>query len=218
VVTETTETTTAAETRTESETKTETPGSAIELQVSDATVKTVETSVSEEIIGEAKVTNIGSAQTESFILGLDWLDSSGEYIATTDVYGLFLAAGETWIPRHPAWLDAENPENVDGVEASITETDPWGDLAPNPDGVELVEQSVRVGSDEIVVRGQVKNNQKTKEYIEAAGKVMDADGNVLAMADTIEEVASGDTWRFEMNPQTYGRNDQVDSGTVIPYI
>ena len=209
---------TETEMGTERPTETATPASSIDLAVSDATVTTMETAVGEDIVGEATVTNNGDTQTDSFVLGLDWLDESGEYIATTDVYGIFLNAGQTWLARSPAWLDVDKPERIESVEAAITEMDPWGELVPNPDGLELVKQNVRAGGDEVVVRGQIKNNRDTKTFIEAAGKITDSDGNVLATATTIEEVQSGQTWRFEMNPQTTGRNDRVDSGTVIPFI
>lgn len=188
------------------------------LAVGDARLVTVETDVGEELVGEATVTNRGSARTDSFVLGLDWLDDAGEYVSTTDVYGVFLASGGTWIPRSPVWLDVETPEAVEDVEASITGTDPWGPLEPYPDGIVLVDHAVRAGSDETVVRGTIRNDREATTFVEAAGHVADADGAVLAMATTIEEMDSGATWRFELSLPTHGRNNRVDSGTVIPYV
>lgn len=160
----------------------------------------------------------GDTQTESFRIGVDWLNDKGEYMATSDIYGLFLDPGEQWIARTPAWLDVENPENIGSAEATVAELDPWGDMVANPDGIQLEDQTVRASEQEVVVRGVVKNNRQTTTFINAGVKVADANGTVLAINDTIKEVASGDTWRFEVNPNTYGRNSQVDSATVIPYI
>lgn len=205
-------------TATETEEPTPSESAKPSLSIGTTALTTVNTGYSERVIGEVTITNDGGAQIDGFMIAIDWLDDSDEFIASTDLYGRFLDAGETWVARSPAWLDVENPEQIAAVEASVADTNAFGDLAPNPDGIELTDQAVRASDEEVLVRGTVKNNQNTKEFINVASKATTADGTVLGMGDTIEEVPSGESWTFQMDIETYGRNGQVDSATVIPYV
>lgn len=199
-------------------TATPTPEAFSELAIESAELITIETSFDERVGGEVTVTNTGDAMAQNFQIGVDWLDADGEYIATTDVYGRVLDAGETWVARAEAWLDVEEPERIEGVEATITDESPFGDFDVEPEGIELTESTMRASDEEVVVRGVVENNRDTSEFVEVGAKVYSGDGVVIGMASGIEEVAGGDSWRFEVTPNTHGRNGQADSATVVPYI
>lgn len=205
-----------AGTSTEAETETRTRQSFSELSLGEASVVTVDRGHSEEVGGEVSITNDGDAPTGRFGVGLDWLDSDGEYIATSDIYGRALAEGETWNARTVGWLDVEEPEKIDSVEATITEdsTEPYHP----PEGVEVASEEFRSSDEEVTFRGTVENGRQSSEFIEVAAKVYDGTGDVIGMDWTIEEVSAGDSWRFEVSPDTYGRNDRADSGTIHPFI
>jgi hypothetical protein len=207
---------TPTETPTESETPTPEPHTDLVLQ--NAQTLVIKQPYSEDIGGQVEITNQGDIATSNFTVGLDWLDENDEYIATSDLYGYFLEPGETWVARTVAWLDVDDPEQIESVEATVSDEGEPGRFETSPDGIELSNKQVRASEEEVLVRGTIKNSRDTKQFINVVAKVYDKDGNVLGIRSTIEEVASGDSWRFEVNPQTWGRNGEVDSAKVIPYL
>lgn len=215
-----TETPTDTETPTETATETETPTPEphTELVLESPEIVTIERSYGDDVGGEVAIVNNGDTATGAFGVGLDWLDGSGEYLATSDIQGIYLEPGETWVARQPAFLAVDDPSQVESVEATVTEERSPARYTFNPDGIEVADETIRSSNEDLVARGTINNDRSTSEYINVAAKVYDQDDNVLGMAWTINEVASGDSWRFETNPQTFGRNGQVESGEVIPYL
>lgn len=213
-----TETDTPTETETDTPTETRTPEPFSEITVGNAELITIETALDDEVGAEVVITNEGDAIAPSFEIGVDWLDADGEYIATSSVYGEVLEAGETYIARTPAWLDVEEPERIEGVEATVTDESPFGEADIYPEGIEVTQSTTRASDEDVVVRGVIENNRDTTEYLEYGAKVYNENGDVIGIGTGIEEVAGGDSWRFESNITTHGRNGQVESGKVIPYI
>lgn len=170
-----------------------------------------------DVVGEVAITNEGNARTDSYRVGMDWLDEQGNYLATSDIDGVFHESGETWVARKWAWLELENPEQVASVEASVTETDPWGQVTANPQDIEIVNQTLRASEQEVLVRGTLRNTGQTTKSPNVATKVFDASGTILGMGGTTKEVPAGSTARFEISPDTYGRDGQVESASLIPY-
>lgn len=211
-----TETPTPTETRTP--TATPTPERSVDLVLGATDVFVLESQYSEDLVGEVAITNEGTIPTAGYTVGLDWLDENDEYIATTDVNGMLLEPDETWEARRFAWLDVDDTEKIESVEASVTEMNSPDRVNPNPEWIELDDQQVRASDDEVVVRGKVTNTKDTSEFIDIAAKVYNANGIVVGTEWTLEEVAGGDSWRFELNPNTYGRNGAVESGKVIPFV
>lgn len=201
-------------------TPTETPTleSYSEITIESAELLTIERSYDDEVGAEVVITNGGDVIAPNFKIGVDWLDADDEYIATSDIYGEVLEAGETWIARTEAWLDVEEPERIEGVEATLTDESPFGEYDVYPEDIEVTQLSTRASDEEVVVRGVIKNNRDTSEFLEFGAKVYNGDGDVIGMDSGIEEVEGGDSWRFEASPDTYGRNGQVETGKVIPFI
>jgi hypothetical protein len=203
-------------TASDTEPTTETTRSGSDLTLGEASLVTVDRGYSEEVGGEVTITNEGNAPTGRFTVGLDWIDDNGEYMATTDIYGRALTGGESWSARALAYLDVEEPRNIDGVEASLTEED--NSSFEPPDDVEVTDENFLSSEEEVTVRGTIVNNRSASEFIEVVGMVYDSDGTIIGMRHTIEEVSGGDSWRIDMSPDTYGRNGEADSGTLYPYI
>jgi len=212
-----TETKTNTPTETDTPTETPTPEPVTDLVLSSPKLITIEKSYEDEVGGEVAITNEGDTRTATFTVGLDWINEDGDYMATTDLSGIALEAGETWIARSVAWLDVENPNDIGSVEATVTEEFPPNNITTYPDDIDVTDSTTRASDEEVVVRGTIENNRDTTEFINVAAKIYDQDENVLAIDWTIEEVKGGDSWRFEVKPQTHGRNGQVETGTVIPY-
>ncbi|PSP92702.1 hypothetical protein BRC91_12735 [Halobacteriales archaeon QS_4_62_28] len=209
---------TSTETETDTPTNTPTPEPFTDLVLSSPELITIDKSYDDEVGGEVEITNEGDTRTASFTVGLDWINKDGEYMATTDLHGIALKPSETWIARNVAWLDVENPNDIGSVEATVTDEFQPSNVTTYPDDINVTDSTTRASDEEVVVRGTVENNRDTSEFINVAAKVYDQDENVLAVDWTIEEVEGGDSWRFEVKPQTHGRNSKVESGTVIPYI
>lgn len=200
-------------------TETGTPSSSnTPLSLSNPRVMTIDAGFGEELVGEVTITNESDSLITDFQIGMDWINKSGAYMATTDLYGGFLAPGETWIARTYAWLDVENTSQIGSLETAITDMNPFGDLIANPEGIELVDPILRASEEDVVVRGQIKNNRNTQEFLNASVQVYDGEETIIGIGDSIEEVPSGGTWQFEIAPDTVGRNGQVEYATVVPYI
>lgn len=212
------ETDTPTETETDTPTETGTPEPFSEITVGGAELITIETSLDDGVGAEVDITNDGDAIAPSFEIGVDWLDADDEYIATSSVYGEVLEAGETYIARTSAWLDVDEPERIEGVEATLTDESPFGEADIYPEGIEVTQSTTRASDEDVIVRGVIKNNRDTTEFIEYGAKVYNGNGDVIGIGPGIEEVAGGDSWRFESNVLTRGRNGEVESGKVIPYI
>lgn len=83
---------------------------------------------------------------------------------------------------------------------------------------DILSEAFRASDEEVTFRGTAENNRQLSELIEIAANGDDSNGDAIGTDWTIGEVSAGDSWRFEVSPDTYGRNDRADSATGYPVI
>lgn len=209
-----TPTETETETEQETETETETPAEEVSLTLGDPELVEADLGYTTRPAGQITVENTGNAPSEQVDLTFDWFDDSGEYLASDSTYCHTIGAGEVWQARARP-ISVENEEDVSDVEVALS-----GGSSPaslGADGVKLVNSQLRASEDDVIVRGEAANNRDSSlSYLEAIAKVYDGDGQLITTEFTNEtEIASGGTWRFEINVMTTGRNGDVESAEVI---
>ncbi len=162
----------------------------------------------DEVYVAATVENTGAAPSGTIELTADWYDASGDYMDNDSAFLQSLGAGEAWAARVP-YLGT-NPGDVDSYQFDgeyDAETPPM-----NPDGLTLRGSEMNVGDGEVVIRGEVVNERGADvSYIEATGKVYDADGVLLGDEYTnVTDVPAGETWTFETTWLTDRAGEAVD--------
>jgi hypothetical protein len=161
----------------------------------------------------ATIENTGDGASGMIELTADWYDEAGDYMDNDSAYLRSLGAGETWAAR--VYFLGSGAEEVDSYEIDGEfETDhPTFD----PEGLELVEQDMKVGDNEAVIEGQVENNTgEEASYIQAIGKIYDANGVVLGDSRTnVTDVPDGETWTFDFSWRGRDRTDQADDYEVL---
>lgn len=161
------------------------------------------------------VTNDGEGPTESFSITADWLDNSGNYIASSKASIKTLAVGETWSARVDPFIDVDDYSEIAEFEVSVGSTTTATSL--DPDGVTVSGEQLRASESQVIVRGQVQNNRDSAlDYVAIVAHVYDADGVIIGEDWTNElDIGAGSPLNFELEPETYGRNGRVDSHEVI---
>lgn len=161
------------------------------------------------------VTNEGESPTKRFSVSADWLDSNGDYLATSEADIQTLRTGETWSARIDPLIDIDNYTDIGDFEVSVGNVEPATTL--DPEGVALTDEQFRASESQVIVRGGVQNDRDSMlDYIEVVAKVYDADGNVVGWERTNElEIEAGGTLRFDLEPDTKGRNERVESYEIV---
>lgn len=163
---------------------------------------------------EVDLMNTGEVAARAVTLRLDWLDGDDGRIAPGTEFVPTLAPGETFRVRATP-SRVRLVESVDTVEASVE----GGEAATglDPEGVTLVDRRLRNTDQFVRLRGTVRNERGTAlEHVTAAGKFYDAGGVALAITATSEtDLPPGDSWGFQLLPDTVGRNGAVAAAVVL---
>ncbi len=145
----------------------------------------------------ATVENTGDAASGAVELSAEWYDGNGDYLDDSSAYLQTLGAGERWAAR--VYYLGTGAEDVDGHELSGEfDSEP---ATFDPVGLELLDHGMKSGEDEVVIEGRVENaSGEEVSYVEAVGKVYDADGVVLGDEYTnATDLPVDETWSFEMS-------------------
>lgn len=183
------------------------------LEILDSELVVEEGEYSTDVYVAATVENTGDAPSGTTEIVADWYDADDNYMDDSSAYLQSLGAGETWAAR--IYFLGTGAEEVDDYEVSGEfDTDPQ---TFDPEGLDLVEHNMQVGEDEAVIEGQVENGTgEEASYIQAIGKVYDADGIVLGDDWTnVSDVPDGETWAFEVSWRGRDRTEQADDYEVL---
>lgn len=159
----------------------------------------------------ATVENVGDGATGEITLDARWY-SEGDYLDADSASLQTLGADETWRAR-VEYLGTGG-EEVDEYELTHeVESDP----PTASEGLELVDDEMRVGEDEVVVEGRVENDTgEEQSYVEAIAKFYDDENTVLADEWTnVLDVPEGETWAFEITWFSFDRTDDVADYDVV---
>lgn len=209
---DTTEQADSEETTEADEEKTEAGGEA-SLEIVDHELVVEEGDYSTDVYVAATVENTGDAPSGTVELSADWYDADENYMDNDSWYLQSLGAGETWAAR--VYHLGTGSEDVDSYEVEGEyDTKP---KSFDPEGLELVEHDMKVGEDEAVIEGRVENNTGDEaSYIQAIGKVYNADGVVLGDDWTnVTDLPEGETWTFEVSWRGRDRTQEADDHEVL---
>lgn len=194
-----TESATETETQTQTETVTETS-----TQTSTQTAGTVEIANSEIVEGDmetgiaAEVTNTGDTRLSYIEVQAAFRNEAGDILDTNFTNVVGLESGQTW----ETYVSYLGDETVADAELEVVDTTA-GELAPPPEGVELIEDSLEPPEDEFgspSVVGRAENGSDSSvDYLQAMVSFVAENGNLLSSGSTnVSDLPSGETWRFEV--------------------
>lgn len=178
--------------------------------------------VASEVIGvdetptvEATVVNGGNARSRTVELVVDWYDGEGAFLQSDTARLQTLRPGETWLARaYPATVSDRG--RIDDYEATVLFDDPQ---YATPEGLAVAESELSVGG-EARLSGALENGTgESLAYVEAIGRVLDAEGRVLGDDWTNDtEVEAGATVRFTLRyrDEDRVRLDAIDGYEVLP--
>jgi len=184
-----------------------------DVEIVDHELIVEEGDYSTDVYVAATVENTGDAPSGTVELTADWYDADENYMDNDSEYLQSLGAGETWAAR--VYHLGTSAEDVDSYEVEGEyDTEP---KSFDPEGLELVEHNMKVSDDEAVIEGQVKNNTGDEaSYIQAIGKVYDANGVVLGDDWTnVTDLPEGETWTFDVSWRGRDRTEQADDHKVL---
>jgi len=195
----TTESATETETQTQTETATETS-----TQTSTQTSGAAEIANSEIVEGDmetgiaAEVTNTGDTRLSYTEVQAAFRNEAGDILDTNYTNVVGLESGQTW----EAYVSYFGDETVADAEIEVAETT-TGELAPPPEGVELIEDNLEPPEDEFgspAVIGRAENGSDSSvDYLQAMVSFVAENGNLLSSGSTsISDLPSGEIWRFEV--------------------
>lgn len=166
-------------------------------------------------MAEVEVMNSGDTATKRLEITVDWQNEAGEYLASSTASIQTLGSGETWIARVDPRYDVEDVNSIDGFEPNLGEVETATSL--NPEGVTVVGDEMVASEQQVLVRGAAKNERDSElGYLEIVTKVHNSEGAVIGSRRTNDlDIPAGDQLRFELEPNTYGRNAAVDSYTIV---
>ncbi len=179
------------------------------VTIGESTIRTDDSGYQTEKYVDVTVFNDGDVPSGQVELTVRWYDDNGDLLDDSRQFLPTLGAGETWLARVRA-LTTEPAEIADYEVDGQYETQP----PQAPENVELLESDFEVGGDGgVTVTGRAENNTGGElSYLEAVGKLYDADGRVLAGEFTNEtEIPAGETWRFNVEWIQFDRIGQIDS-------
>lgn len=161
------------------------------------------------------VTNKGDSTTGAVPITVDWLDSAGEYLASSSTDLRVIGIGETWSARVDPLIDVDDYSVINDFDVSVGDVSPATSI--NPDNLTASGVELKASESQVLVRGQVQNKRSsTVDYISVTVKVYNKKGEIIGSEWTNEtEIASGNAFRFELEPNTKGRNGDVDSAQVV---
>lgn len=182
------------------------------VEIVEHELVTEEGDYSTDVYVNARVENTGDAASGMIELTADWYDGEENYLDNTTSYLETLPAGEVWNP-HILYLGS-SPENVAAHELNGDFT-----LEPvdfSPDGLELANDELLAGEDEVLVRGEVKNNTGGEAgYIQAVATFYNAEGEIIRDNYTnVTNVPDGETWSFEVQMFDLRRAGEVEDYQV----
>jgi len=185
------------------------------IAVGESSLLQVDTGYETRPMAGVLVTNDGDSPTKQLEVTADWLDSNGDYIASSTASIQTLGVDETWSARIDPNIDVDDYSAIDDFEISVGNAAPATSL--NPDDVTLSGVELRASESQVLVRGQVQNKRdSTLGYVEVVAKVYNAAGDVIGWKRTNEtDVSPGDVLRFELEPDTKGRNGDVESHKAV---
>lgn len=185
---------TEAETDTESETSTQTSAGseAVEVANTEIVEGDMETGVA------AEVTNTGNTRLSYVEVEAIFRNDAGDVIDSNFTNVVGLESGQTW----EVYVSYLGDETLADAELSVADTTA-GELAPPPEGVELVEDSLEPAQDEFSspkVVGRAENGSNSSvDYLQAAVSFVAESGNLLGSGSAnISNLPAGETWRFEV--------------------
>lgn len=181
-------------------TATETPG-----RTSTATSGAVEIANSEIIEGEfetgiaAEVTNTGDTRLSYVEVQAAFRNEAGDILETAFTNVVGLEGGQTW----EAYISYLGDQTVAEADLEVADTTA-GELTPPPDGVKLIDDSIKPPEDEFgspVVVGRAENGSDSAvSFLQAMVSFTGENGNLLTSGSaTISDFPAGETWRFEVD-------------------
>ncbi|WP_434531935.1 FxLYD domain-containing protein (plasmid) [Haloarcula sp. NS06] len=214
-----TDTATATEASTQAEestpTETTTPAAVVDLNVEGVSTRQTEGSLYSGIVAEGSVTNAGNAPSGTVEATCDWFDGDGNYVASQPTFCETIGAGETWLPLFNPSMQVDDPSNLASAELAIS----GGQDPPsfNPEGIELIDSTLRASEEQALIRGTTANNRSnTVSYLEANAKFYNSDGSILTTNWTnVTDLAAGESWQFELDSLLTDRAGQVESGEIL---
>lgn len=206
-----TETQTETETETPTETETETPAGSPDVAVAQSELVVDDSGAFRTVYVAATLTNEGDGDTGQITLQVDWYDADGNFLDNSTAYLQHLAAGETWLARVTALGNEDQIEDFE-LTTEVEEEPPQ-----QPTGAELLDSEMQIGEDTVTITGHVENQrEETMGYLEAIGKLYDAEDNVLSSEWTNQaDVPPGTTWEFTIEWIVVDRIDAVASHQVV---
>lgn len=167
---------------------------------------------STEAYVDARVENSGDAASGMIELTADWYDGDENYLDNDSAYLQTLPAGEVWNP-HVRFLGSD-AEAVEDYELNGEfELEP---IDFDPEGLDLVDDELMAGEDEIEVRGEVENNTGDEVgYIQAIATFYNADGEIIGDdRANVTDVPDSESWSFTIAMLEHRRVDEVEDYQV----
>ncbi|WP_273836814.1 FxLYD domain-containing protein [Halococcus sp. PRR34] len=146
----------------------------------------------------AEVTNTGDTRLSYIEVQAAFRNEAGDILDTNYTNVVGLKSGQTW----EAYVSYLGDETVADAELEVADTTA-GELAPPPEGVELIEDSLEPPEDEFgspSVVGRAENGSDSSvDYLQAMVSFVAENGNLLSSGSTnVSNLPGGETWRFEV--------------------
>lgn len=204
------ETEEGTETGSETSTQTSVGSEAVEVANTEVVESDMETGVA------AEVTNTGDTRLSYVEVEAIFRNDAGDVLDSNFTNVVGLESGQTW----ETYVSYLGTESVADAELNVADTTA-SELAPPPEGVELVEDSIEPAQDEFSspkVVGRAENGSNSSvDYLQAAVSFVAESGNLLGSGSAnISNLPAGETWRFEVDYLAIApdKPDEPDDYTV----